>query len=212
MKKLDVPLYLQAPRSPDCGPTCAKMVLEYFDIKRDLPYLKKKLAYGKMGTSAYDNASLLLDEGLKVTAVTAHPMLFPPDLAKGIKSTKDALKIIKAKAKSTPRYTNVLGTFQKFLDKGGELKIDIPTEKHVRKAIDSKRPLIALVYGQALGSNEGGFHFVVVTGYDEKNVFVNNPNPKSGKQTKYPMNHFLYALHSSTTTDIDNGTLLVISK
>jgi uncharacterized protein YvpB len=74
-----------------------------------------------------------------------------------------------------------------------------------------------LLAGQILsvpvqGSNEGGFHFIVVTGYDEKNVFANNPYPKSKKRTKYPMNQFLYALHTSTTTDIDNGTLLLVSK
>jgi hypothetical protein len=53
---------------------------------------------------------------------------------------------------------------------------------------------------------------IVVTGYDEKNVFVNNPGPKSKKKTKYPIHQFLYAVHTSTTADIDNGTLLVVSK
>lgn len=212
MKKLNIPLYLQAPRSPDCGPVCVQMALAYFGVERDLPYLQKKLKYNKMGTSAYDNGALLLDEGLKVTAVTAHPMLFPPDLAKNIKSTKDVSKILTAKAKQVPRYKTGLQTFEKFLSKGGTLKIEIPTEKHIHKAIDVKRPVIALLYGQAMGSNEGGFHFVVVTGYDNKSVFVNNPYPKSKKQTKYPMHQFLYALHTATTADIDNGTLLIISK
>jgi hypothetical protein len=143
MKKLNVPLLLQAPGSADCVPVCVQMVLEYFGIQRDLSSLQKKLKYNEMGTSAYDNGSLLLDEGLKVTAITAHPGLFPPDVAKGVKTQQDIVKIIKAKATKVPRYKSVLKTFEKFLSKGGKVKIEIPNEKHIRKAIDAKQPVIA---------------------------------------------------------------------
>lgn len=212
MKKLNVPLHLQGSKSLDCGPVCVQMVLEYFGIQRDLPYLQKKLSYNDVGTSAYDNASLLIDQGLQVTAVTAHPMLFPPDQAKALSSNEEIVKMLKLKAKRMPRHKSVLKTFEKFLNSGGRLKMEIPTDKHVRKAIDSKQPLIALLFGQALGSLEGGFHFVVVTGYDDKYVYANNPLPQSKKQAKYPFSQFLYGLHTSTTSDIDNGTLLIVSK
>jgi ABC-type bacteriocin/lantibiotic exporter with double-glycine peptidase domain len=188
------------------------MALEYFGNKQDLSELKKKLNYNKVGTSAYDNGSLLLDAGLKVTAVTAHPMLFPPDIAKGIKNNEDLLKIIREKAKKVPRYKAGLKSLETFLRKGGKMQIAIPTEKHIFKAVDSNKLVIALFYGRAVGSNEGGFHFVIITGYDEKNIYVNNPLPQSKQNAKYPIDQFLYALHTSTTTDIDNGTLLIISK
>jgi hypothetical protein len=212
MKKLKVPLRLQGKQSKDCGPVCVQMVLEYFGIKKDLKNLQEKLHYIESGTTAYDNGSLLLDEGLKVTAVTAQPMLFPPDIAKSIKDNKDIYEIIGKKAIHSPKYKTNLDTLKVFLEKGGKMLIQIPNIKHICAAIDEGHPIIALLYGGALGSKEGGFHFVVVTGYDAKNVFLNNPLPGSSSQSKFPIDQFLYAVHSSTTADIDNGTLLIVSK
>ncbi|MBI4087104.1 hypothetical protein HY416_03970 [Candidatus Kaiserbacteria bacterium] len=212
MRKLVVPLYLQAPKSVDCGPVCVRMVLSYFGIRRSLAFLQKKLHYDKTGTSSYDNGALLLDEGLRVTAVTANPMLFPPDIVRSLKNKKHLQELITKKSKTTPKYKKCLKTLEKFLEKGGNLIIEIPNAKHVRAAIDAKRPIIALLYGKAMGSNEGTFHFVVVTGYDGKHVFINNPYPKSKRQWKCPMDTFLYAVHSSSVGYIDNATLLIISK
>lgn len=212
MKQLDVPLILQEPGSDDCGPTCVRMVLQYYGIKRSLEELKPKLEYFPEGTTAYANGSLLLGEGLSVTAITAHPMLFPPDVAATIRTTEDLHRIINAKKESHPKYKEVLDTFSSFLDEGGKRTIAIPSFNHIKEAIDADSPLIALIYGQAMGSSEGDFHFVVVSGYDEGKVHITNPAPKSVHQGWFPVDQFLYALHTSTTYDIDNGTLLVISK
>jgi hypothetical protein len=210
--KIELPLKLQEQGSKDCGPVCVQMVLEYFGINKDQSYLREKLTYVEAGTSAYDNASLLLNEGFKVTAVTAQPLLFSPDTIAEIKNTDDVLKIVEAKYISAEKDRPILETLKKFLLQGGDLKIEIPSYKHIQQALEESKPIIALIYGRALGSKEGGFHFIVISGYEDGKVFINNPLPESKKQGWFPIEHFLYALHSSTTADIDNGTLLVVSK
>lgn len=214
MKIINIPLKLQQAGSLDCGPVCVQMVLEYFGINQDSESLKSKLLYNEVGTTIYDNGSLLLDLGLKVTAVTAQPRLFSPDKILTITS-KDILREVihrKMGQVTTTRDKDNLETFEKFLNKGGEAKLEIPSFRHIKEAIDNDQPVIALLIAQALGSKEGGYHFVVVSGYDETRVHITNPGPNSSQQGWFPIENFLYAVHASTVGDFDNGTFLVVSR
>lgn len=211
MKKLAVPLILQRIFSLDCGPTCVQMILEYFGIKKNFKELKSQLDYNSVGTSAFDNGLLLLNEGLRVVAVTAQPLLFAPDLK--LKTQEDIAKLVKNKKFKKNKFQSGLKNLNKYLDWGGKLRVEIPSFKHIKKAIDQGSPVLALIHSNALGGKEGGgYHFVIVTGYKNNQVFLNNPSPFSTKQAWFPVDRFLYALHSSTTADIDNGTLIVVSK
>ncbi len=212
MKIIDVPLHLQADGSMDCGPVCVQMVLESLGISSDLDGLVSRLAYAESGTSAYDNGVLLLSEDLKVKAITAQPLLFSPDTIPSIKTREDVINIANARAEKVPTDKPILDTLTKFLREGGEMVLEIPTFEHIRDTINASGLIIALLYGKALGSEEGGYHFVVVNGYDDNNVFITNPSPKSQKQGWFPVLDFLYAVHTSTTKEVDNGTLLAISK
>ncbi len=214
MKTINIPLKLQEKGSQDCGPVCVQMVLEYFKLNQNFDSLKEKLRYNEVGTTAYDNASLLIDEGLKVTAITAQPRLFSPDKIATITSKELLYEVIQKKMEqvTTTRDKDNLETFIKFLDKGGEFKLEIPGFSHIKEAIDNGYPVIALLIAQALGSKEGGYHFVVVSGYDEGRVYINNPAQSSSQQAWFPIERFLYAIHASTVGDFDNGTLLVVSK
>lgn len=71
--------------------------------------------------------------------------------------------------------------------------------------------MLALLYGRALGAKEGGFHFVVVSGYKKGAVYLNNPLPES-RTGWFAIDDFMYALYSSTCVDMDNGSLLVVGK
>lgn len=212
MKKFDIPFYLQEEGSIDCGPVCTKMILEYFGIKKELKDLQQGLFYNETGTTIYDNAAVLIDEGLHTTAITAQPLLFSPDLAEQIKNREDLYKIIDKKITEKVNLKANLETLKKYLDKDGELKIEIPTFDHIKEAVDQQKPVLALLYGRALGSNEGGYHFVVISGYDETSIFINNPSPISKKQSWFPIERVIYAIHSSTTFEPDNGTILIVSK
>ncbi len=214
VKIINVPLRLQEVGTLDCGPVCAQMVLEYFGITQDFQSLKDKLLYNEVGTTIYDNGSLLLDLGLKVTAITAQPRLFSPEVIESITS-KDLLNEVidkKIEKVTTTRDKDNLETFKKFLNKGGGVKLEIPSFSHIKEAIDNGHPVIALLIAQALGSKEGGYHFVVVSGYDEGRVYINNPAQNSSQQAWFPIERFLYAVHASTVADFDNGTLLIVSK
>ncbi len=213
MKKIDVPLILQGENSSDCGPTCVNMVLQSFGIHKDIESLKSVLTYTEAGTSAYDNGTLLLSEKLKVTVITAHPRLFPPEVIANTHSKEDIESVLDKVSTEQPKSKWILDTFKNFLDKEGKFSLEIPTFDHVKKAIDDDCLLIALLYGQALGSNEGGYHFVVVNGYDDNgNVFITNPLPNSKRQSWFPSKEFLFGLHTSTMVDVDNGSLLIVSK
>lgn len=212
MKKIEIPLHLQAAESMDCGPVCTQIVLEHFGHHADLQAFISKLDYGDNGTSAYDNACLLLSKGLRVCAITAQPILFPPDIIPTLKNNESLLKVAEERERKSPKDGPILNTFRAFLVAGGEMKLEIPTLSHIKSAIDSECLIIALLYGRAMGSREGGFHFVIANGYDEGRVFITNPLPDSKQQDWVPAEQFLYALHTSTTSDVDNGTLLVVSQ
>jgi len=212
MKKIDVPLRLQAEGSDDCGPVCVQMVLAALGIDRELEDLTSRLTYSESGTSAYDNGILLLSEKLKVKPITAQPLLFSPDTIGSISSADDFAKIIGERVERAPADKPVLDTLSSFLKEGGEMVLEIPSFEHIQQAIDSSGLIIALLYGKALGSNEGRYHFVVIHGYDEDKVLISNPLPGSKRQAWFPVKDFLYAVHASTTKEIDNGTLLAVWK
>ena len=213
MKQLNVPLILQEHGSIDCGPTSVQMVLQYFDIQKSLPQLQAKLHYDpKIGTSLFDNGSLFLDEGFQTTVVTAQPLLFPPDIQKTITNEKDIETLVENKLEENTKQKHILKTFLIYLKKVGKVKLEIPAFTHIKKAIDDNMPVIALLNAQSLGSNEGEWHFVVVTGYNDNEVFLNNPWPLSRKQGWFPFEQFIYGVHASTCVAIDNGTFLIASK
>lgn len=213
MKQLDVPLFLQEHGSIDCGPTCVQMVLRYYGVEKTFDELKNRLTYDPaVGTSMYDNGVILLEEGFRTEVVTANPLLFPPDIIENLHDEKDMLRLVQTKIEEKHEQTNILQTFETYLQKNGKVTLEIPTFTHVKQAIDEDKPVIVLMYAQTLGSNEGTYHFVVVTGYRDNEVFLNNPWPMSQKQGWFPVDQFLYGVHASTCVAVDNGTFLIASK
>jgi ABC-type bacteriocin/lantibiotic exporter with double-glycine peptidase domain len=209
MKKIEVEPLFQNKDSKDCGPVCTQMALKHFGLESDLQSLIEKLSYDDAGTFSFDNGMILLNSGLKVTCITAQPYLFSPDIK--LSNIQEITEHLTKKIKDLPKFEKGIGLFKDFINTGGELKIEIPNIEHIKNAIDNESIVIALIYGKALGSNEGGFHFVIVNGYDEKNVYITNPLP-TAKSGWYSTKNFMYALHSSTVFDIDNGSLLIVSK
>ncbi|MCL5113877.1 MAG: C39 family peptidase [Patescibacteria group bacterium] len=213
-KTLNVPLFLQEKNSLDCGPTCVRMILAYYGINKTLKNLQSKLYYGDAGTSIFDNGALLLENKLKTNAITAQPLLFPPDKTRKLKTRKSVINLIKNKMedKEYERFIDNFKTFLKYFEKGGNIIIEIPSFQHIKNAINNESPILALMNAQALGSNEGKFHFVVITGYKDNEVCINNPWPPSIHQGWFPIEKFLYGVHTSTCADIDNGTFIIPSK
>lgn len=212
MKLLKVPLYLQEAGSVDCGPVCSRMILEYYGIKRTLEELREKVKYSAAGTSSFDNGSIFLAEGLQAKAVTAHPLLFPPDLQAKLADKTALLNRISGLAGRLPDKADNLATLRKFIELGGEVCMDIPAFAHIKASIDAGNPVLALTYAKALGNNEGGYHFIIVDGYKRGFVHITNPSPRATNRGWFPLDRFLYAVHASTCVDVDNGTLILPSR
>lgn len=215
MKKLNVPLFLQEKDSLDCGPTCIKMILAYYGISKELSELKSQLFYNEIGTSAYDNGYLLVNNGLNAVAYMNNPLLFNPETNSTLHTNEDIAKYVNTKRDSDEnfaKYKNNLDTFEKFFSHGGQMKLEVPTIAHIKQAIDNDNPVFAIVNAQVFGINEGTFHFIVITGYDDQQVYINNSWPTARSQAAYPYEQMLYAIHSATCADIDNGTIIVPSK
>lgn len=213
MKQLPVPSYLQDDGSPDCGPVCVQMVLGYYGLDRDVQDLKKTLAYGANGTSAYENGIILLREGFAVRIVTAQPRLFSPNTIPDLRTQDDIVRVIEDRmALQKEDETQELEKMIRFVKEGGIIQLAIPAFEHIKEAIDAESPVIALMFGKAMGSNEGGYHFVVVSGYEEGRVFITNPSPISQKQAWFPFKDFIYGVHAATTHELDNGTFLIASR
>lgn len=209
MKKIEIEQLYQDVKSKDCGPVCTQMVLKHFNLEENLKSIAEKLSYDDNGTFSFDNGIVLLKSGLKVACITAQPYLFSPDIQ--LKNKNEIIDHITSKISTLPKFEKGINLLKDFISSGGEIKIEIPQIQHIQNAIDNGSLVIALIYGKALGSNEGGFHFVVVNGYDEENVYITNPLT-TAKSGWYPIKNFLYALHSSTMFDVDNGSLLLVSK
>jgi len=57
-------------------------------------------------------------------------------------------------------------------------------------------------------------HFNVITGIDDKYIYVNDPDwgkPFGGKH-KHKIEHYLYAIHASAQSSVDNACLMLIKK
>ncbi|MDB5245340.1 MAG: hypothetical protein JWN90_445 [Parcubacteria group bacterium] len=208
MKRLKVQTFLQKKGSTDCGPVSTRMILHHFGIEKTEHDLKKFLHYDTDGTSIYDNGLVFLREGLKTTLITANPRIFPQEVQGKLKTKESLLAYL---AKSKQKKKTMIDSFKDFIKSGGKVQIEIPTLKHIKSAIDKDQLVLALIYGQALGSKEGQFHFVVVSGYKKDAVYLNN-SLLGSREGWFSASDFIYALYSSTCADIDNGSLILVGK
>jgi hypothetical protein len=209
MKKIDIKVFFQKNKSEDCGPVCTQMVLHHFGIVRKLKEITSGMSYVPGGTYMFDNGLSSLKEGLNVELITANPLLFSQEVRNDLKNKDSLTLFLKRMEKKNTKLEKPLSLFRDFIANGGKTKIEIPTFKHIYKALDANKLIIALIYGRALGKAEGEFHFVVVSGYKKGLIYINNPR-RGSRQGWFREDDFLYALHSTTCVDVDNGSLLVV--
>lgn len=187
------------------------MILEYFGRAVTEEDLKKRMLYEELGTSIYDNGLRCLEQGLSATLITANPTVFEKEVQGKLKSREALFKFLDTYGRRKPAKKAQVRIFKNFVRKGGKVRIEIPTFEHIKTAIDADRPVLALLYGRALGAKQGGYHFVVVAGYKHGAVYIHNPLPGS-RTGWFPIDDFLYALYSSTCADMDNGSLVTVGK
>lgn len=187
---LDVP-YFQQTSTATCGPACLMMVMKYWD-----PSLEFSRRFeSRLWKKSY---SLLLLGGTYQfgLAATAAQLGFKAEI---YQKTRFAV--------AYPNLPQVFTLVESIVSyKSRRLKIPVQYGKETIEVInDSLRrsipPIVFLNLKPILGENV--FHWVVVTGFDEQNVFVNDPYvPKgfaSGQKKGYPVALDLF--YRAMTTD-----------
>ena len=157
----------------------------------------------------------LLDNGFRTELITMNPHLCnaplkqaaPAELIQHLQNFYDHTR--------EPRFKESSRQFLEFMASGGELTVRIPSPADIQREISLGRPLLALLTSAFLTSARPGFnfHFNVITGIDDRSVYVNDPRSDSwGGERAYPIDDFFFALFASAYGDLDNASLLCIEQ
>ncbi|MDO8571878.1 MAG: C39 family peptidase [bacterium] len=218
MSILDVPLIRQPNYSVDCGIACIAMLLEYYNISYDYKKLRKEIGVFRYGTFMPQLGLYLLKYGFEVEIMTMHPALFT--LFSKFENKQQLIDHLRKMRKGLPQKHENRGLdfFIKFIHSGGILTPCIPTFENIQQEIDHKRPLIcSLTHGLLFKNNfkpKFNFHFNIVTGYDEKNIHVNDPDwvDDFGGKHAHTIHEYLYAMYANVYGFIDGSSLMKVKK
>jgi hypothetical protein len=212
---LDVPLVTQKKDSVECGLAGILMILKYYGVKKTYEELQREIKTDETGTYSPQLGSYLIGLGFDVEIVTLHPKLFM--LADKNLTQEEILQrfnLLHERVKS-PKDKENIEKFTEFMKKGGKIKVKIPMIEDVKEEIDQKRPVCALLTSNFLSGKQPifNFHFNIITGYDDKNIYVNDPlwDERGGKK-KYAIQDFFYGLYASAYGDADNASLMKVKK
>lgn len=214
--KLNVPIIRQEKNSIDCGLACLAMLMKYYDIDKSIDEMKKDIkVYEGMGTYAPQLGKYLIKNGFDIEIITMNPYLFTKKFNNH--SPEDLIKYFENLYEKTKKdnFKEPLRFFNEFIKAGGKLTLKVPTIEDIREEISNDRPLGALITSNFLLFDKANFnfHFNIITGIDEKYIYVNDPmwDYRGGKQ-KYEIDDFIYAVYASAYGDLDNASIMKIKK
>lgn len=193
--KLEVPLFKQPKKSFLCGPYCLKMLYSYYGRTREIKDILSEIKFYRKGTNTSELGISLLKNGFDVTIYCLNSRNFPNEFKK--MNSKEILAELKKIIRP------ILGirfrrSMIRFLEEGGEFKSRITTIEDIKKAIESKSPPILTIerkslYGDKIGDSG---HFVIASGFDNKNIIINDPNHTYGGIKPYTYDEIRFALYS----------------
>ena len=209
-----VPVLMQKENSIECGVICAKMILEFYGIPVDNNELRDYFKFYGDGISMPQIGTYLMQRNFRVTIITINPLIFSLD-QKGLRDKDQLIRHLEQRMeKSSERLRTTISYLIAFLQQGGLIDVKIPSVSDVKHEIDLNRPLISLLTSNFLnGIVNFNFHFHVITGYDDKFLFVNDPLPGiNGGKNKYDIQDYFYGIYASAFGDADNASLMTIEK
>lgn len=213
--KLNVPLVKQPVGSVDCAIAGVAMLFKFYGLDKSFDEIKKEIEVDQIGTYMPQIGTYLIHHGFKVELVTMHPKLFT---LKDKYCSQTKVKSIFDKAyinEKSEQNKKVIGYFQEFSKAGGKINVKIPSLEDITKEIKSGRPLGAALTSNFLTNSQPkfNFHFNLITGYDDKYIYVNDPQcDNNGGAKKYLINDFFYGVYASAHGDLDNASLILIKK
>lgn len=214
MTEYNLAQHLQDDESTDCGPISTLMILNYFGITSDRQLVLKKVQRSTFGTSSFANALVMQEYGLDTTLITIQPKIFDGDFIHSKPSDKSILKKVlgtQRNEKDKDKKHN-LGMLASYLEKGGHFKLAIPTKQIIIDALSAGKLVWLSAYTMILGPDEGGYHAMVVAGYKDNQFLLYNPWPKSKRKSWENADEVMFAIHSVTDFDYDNGAIIVVGK
>lgn len=194
--KLKVPLFKQPKNSVLCGPTCLKMLYWYYGERLDLEDIKKEMRMYNWGTLITELGRSLLKHNFNVALTTFNTRWFPNTFKS--MSSNDLKRYIIKKMHTSKKQKRLLKSMVSFIEEGGKLKVDIVTEKDIKKAIKSKNPPIICIDNKVLFGKKPGKrgHFVIPVGINKDKIVINDPHSKNGGIKSYDKNKIIFALYS----------------
>ena len=213
---LDVPVVIQEENSEDCGIASISMILKYYGMGRSIEELKKEIkVYKGTGTYAPQIGEYLINQGFDVEIVSLNPHLFTNQFKE--KSQEEIKEYIEELHEniSNEKFKEQLRLFIDYFKAGGKLTVKLPTIKDIEEELELGRPVGAILTSNFLLHDKAGFnfHFNVVTGFDEENVYANDPLPdQRGGKKKYKKEDFMYGIYACAFGDLDNASIIKIRK
>ena len=211
MNKLNIKLVNQEKNSMDCTAACMSMVLSHYGVKKEIDDIKKEMKISKEGTYSPQAGIYFLDKGFDVEIISFNPYLFT-NYHKNL-SQKKILEHLKENFKDfkNKEFEKSLNFYIQFLEKGGKIKIEIPSLRNIKESIENNFLVVVGTTSIFLTKKQRPFfnlHDVLVTGFSKDKVFVNNPAKE--KKISHKIEDFLFAVHSSSYACSDNGNFLVV--
>ena len=168
--KLKVPLYIN--KHYDCGPVCLEMIFDFFGQKKSFEEIQQVVNPEKSGaTLTIGLAKAAQHFGFQTTFYTkqlVNEELFTHEFYQEVTNGEEEyfkkIKVLTAECESLG-----VNIYEKTL-----------TLKDITKKISEDcLAIIILDWGVIKGLDKYHGHFVVITGYDEDNIYVNQPGPSN---------------------------------
>lgn len=164
-----------------CGPYCAKMVLSYLGLEKTIDEICESCNYCSQGTL---ETGLVL--GLKSMGIDSNLYMTPDgDTIKAEYVSMESEKLVstlrrrgsRSRQEASKRgFTELAQVVEK-----RAVTFCIPTRAMIEQGLDKGNPWIVVVKPFALYNFQDNkkaklLHFVVITGYDECNFYINDPS------------------------------------
>lgn len=204
MKRLNVPFYQQS-TDFTCDPACLMMALKYFfpriklSRELELDIWRESYGIGIPGCMPQGLACSALTMGLNATLI-----------CKKEKILEISKKIAQGENKKIALFTSKL-LFEKAKMKGMNIIDKAPDLNDIEKALKNKEiPLVMI--NMILLHKQDSPHWIVVSGIDKKNICINDPYDREGKDLLIERNKFLQMMNDLKKYSEMDPRMLVVSK
>ncbi|MCA9487746.1 MAG: C39 family peptidase [Nanoarchaeota archaeon] len=180
-----------------CGPIVLSSILNYFGKEKNYKELAKEFGGDvSKGSSPFALTYVALKEGLNVDYLSEFKH-FSNNNSRFSDNLKAFWKMVDME-KVQEKYLGLISTKRKFI-----FIKKRPEIADLKRYLDEKKPIILGLNANELGYEEQSnfpTHYVLVTGYDEKNIFFHTTWPKNLEYEKLSFNSFERAWSSNGWT------------